>query len=365
MGLALSSQQNRDAALLRATTDLFVQTARHDQDEIRRFEELALHFLTKVGPSDRAYVADALAPREDAPHAVILQLARDLIEVAAPVLRRSPVLRQIDLIVIIAATGPLHHRLIAGRANLPKDVVSALRRVGDAATLQALETGPQEPLPQPSGRVELVPRRRLDPTPVTLPVEPRAAPASPPVSDDFLRLDSMDRLRLIAAAAERQRRRPSLAARLDQEVRRTFHAARIVNAARKGERDKLVTAFAEGLGLDEDFVTRVIEDTSGEGLVLICKAAGLNDAEAGQVLLLANPVIGRSVNTFLRLADLHAGMDVGTAMDVIDEWRASGRRPSGHQPHYDEGGDRPRRQPAVEERRAPAIAPPVRSTGRL
>ena len=47
--------QRRDAALLRATTELFVLDVTHDSDEIRRYEELATHFLPKVGLADRLF----------------------------------------------------------------------------------------------------------------------------------------------------------------------------------------------------------------------------------------------------------------------------------------------------------------------
>ena len=46
--LARASERKRDAPLLRATTELFAMDAVHDRDEIRRYEELATHFLPKV-----------------------------------------------------------------------------------------------------------------------------------------------------------------------------------------------------------------------------------------------------------------------------------------------------------------------------
>ncbi len=129
--LARSNQQTRDAALLRATTDLFVRDIRHDRDQIRRFEELATHFLPKVGIADRVHVADRLAACADAPQAVIRMLARDVIAVAAPVIRLSPVLEPFDLLAVIASTGVEHHRLIARRPALGDRVKRALRLTGD------------------------------------------------------------------------------------------------------------------------------------------------------------------------------------------------------------------------------------------
>src|SRR5258707_9951220 len=87
-----STQQARDSALLRATTDLFVQDVTHDRDEIRRYEELTTHLLPKVPVSDRAHVAERLSVRLDAPAAIMRTLGKDRIEVAHHVLRLSPVL---------------------------------------------------------------------------------------------------------------------------------------------------------------------------------------------------------------------------------------------------------------------------------
>src|SRR5579872_2692378 len=76
---ASSTQLMRDSALLRATTDLFLQEDGHGPDEVRRYEELIAHLLPKVADADRAVLAERLANRADAPQAVIRMLAKDKI----------------------------------------------------------------------------------------------------------------------------------------------------------------------------------------------------------------------------------------------------------------------------------------------
>src|SRR5947209_18463157 len=68
---ATSTQLMRDSALLRATTELFTQEQAHSPDEVRRYEELTAHLLPKVSEGDRAFVAERLASRADAPQAVV------------------------------------------------------------------------------------------------------------------------------------------------------------------------------------------------------------------------------------------------------------------------------------------------------
>src|SRR5258706_13522621 len=80
---ASSTQLMRDSALLRATTELFIQEQTHSPDEVRRYEELTAHLLPKVGEEDRIFLAERLASRADAPQAVVRMLAKDRIAVAA------------------------------------------------------------------------------------------------------------------------------------------------------------------------------------------------------------------------------------------------------------------------------------------
>ncbi len=203
--VARANQQTRDAALLRATTELFAQDLTHDDDEIHRYEELASHFLPKVSIADRALVAERLAACADAPSAVVRMLARDVIEVAAPVLRHSAVLDSFDLLAVIAATEVAHHRLIARRADIGDDVKRALRLTGDAEVMGYLDNGA-------SMRAPAAPA--TDVTPLTATTPPPSPPPGttirPPSGrsrrfdlKQFLALDRPTRLRVIADIAMR------------------------------------------------------------------------------------------------------------------------------------------------------------------
>src|SRR5690606_37274863 len=88
---SLSSQQ-RTAALLRATTEAFVEGLMHDREAVRHFEELATHCLARAPLADRIYVAEALAEHPDVPPGVLRLLARDEIAVATPILQRCATL---------------------------------------------------------------------------------------------------------------------------------------------------------------------------------------------------------------------------------------------------------------------------------
>jgi hypothetical protein len=346
------SQRSRDAALLRATTELFVQEPSHDRDEIRRYEELALHFLPRVTAEDRIHVAGRLAERSDAPQSVIRMLAKDAIEVAREVLARSPVLCALDLLSVIAATGPDHHRLIAERPNLAADVVRALKLVGDPDALsssQGAEPAAANPSPAAAPAAPRAWARELPP-PARGPA--RIVPLDPDLIEfrSFIVAERSLRLRLMADLATWPPRRPyqGPGSRLDHAFRSILGAAQIVGFARRNQRRELIAAIAEGLGLPEEIVLASLDDRSGEPVAILLKALGLDNIQAQQVLLLATPAIGQDVNVFFRLVDLYAAMEPSVAEILVASWRGEETpRVHRHETHFAENSEARRTGVAV------------------
>ena len=433
MAMAVSNQQSRDAALLRAMTELFTLEKKHDAEALRRFEELATHYLGRVGPADRAFAAEKLSRSPDAPAAVLRLLGSDILDIAGPILKRSPALGEFDLLTIIAATGHPHHRLIALRRDLTPLVVSALRLTGDAEVIARLAAYPEvilepagapgtdllfadaapaliEPvLAEPEADIPAMdmaadaePRaigsqddappplaeaitalesglapdevedaaNGRDAAPASLPPQrfpaalaealaaglharsealqmassqPETAPA-PPRSGAvaFLDLDRSERLALLRRLGEPAS--PAAAAGLDitadQAFRTALGRARLPSIARQRQRDALIRALAQGLRLDESDVAALLDDPSGEALVVLLRGIGLSESEALQVLLFANPVIAEGVASFERLGRLLVETSEAAASELIALWRGertarpAAPPPSGHQPLF-------------------------------
>ncbi len=345
--VARANQQTRDSALLRATTELFAQDFAHDEDEIRRYEELAIHFLPKVPVEVRATVAERLAPCADAPPAVVRALARDIFQVAAPIIRRSPVLDSFDLLGVIAATDVEHHRLIARRADLGDEVKWALRLTGDAEVAGYLDNGPAMRSMQAqdeADEVRTVTQRAEAPQ-----------PKRPSRFDiwQFLDLDRTTRLRVIADIAMGPPI-PGPVTAAGQPAERAFQsilsAAQIVGFARNGRTGEMIAAIADGLGLAPDAVATCVRDHSGEPLAILLKALRLDELQAQQVFLMASPV-GRDVHAFFPLTDLYAGMDHSTAETLCEAWRmVTTERKAGHEPYLAENPERRRGSMATPAR---------------
>jgi len=463
--MAVSNQQSRDAALLRATTELFVLEANHDADAIRRFEELATHFLARVPAADRAFVAERLSRSADAPASVLRLLGKDVPEVASPVLKRSPALGEFDLLTIIAGTGKPHHRLIATRSDLSALVVGALRLTGDAEVIARLSAYPEvvtetdeaaaEPI-EIADAAERVPAEPAfvvadvaaeeqhdpkaadeavqpdDPSYAPAEAEGEASPAAhaddhaadeapeageiapsaeameifaavralatsfeeasghdagrpsrrhladplPASAGAFLDLDRAGRLAVLNHLAGRPATSRGAASVLDADhaFRLALGRARLASLARQRQRDALIRTLAQGLRLEEADVTALLDDPSGEPLVVLLRGIGLSESEAQQVLMFANPVIAQGVESFDRLARLLSETPESVASDLLALWR-TGEMPrsktvqsptTGHQPLFADIELR-RGIHAADARPAPLAAsrpsdPPERST---
>ena len=101
---------------------------------------------------------------------------------------------------------------------------------------------------------------------------------------------------------------------------------------------------------------RLIEDPSGEPIVVAAVALGMPAAVLQRILLCLNPAISQSVQRVYELAVLHEEIDRQAALRLIAIWQASHpaqkAKPATHQPQYWQG--------ERDEPRAPVARPKVR-----
>jgi len=106
---------------------------------LRAEAELAMMaLLDDPAPLVRRALADALAGAREAPRPLILSLAADQPEVAAPVLSRSPALTDADLVDLAAASDALAQTAIARRPDLKPGAIAALAEIGQRDAVLAL-----------------------------------------------------------------------------------------------------------------------------------------------------------------------------------------------------------------------------------
>ncbi len=125
------------ADAVRALADAFLHAAM-TQAERREAEAALIAMLDDPSPLVRRAMAEALAGAPQAPRPVVIALAGDQGDIAAPVLSRSPVLTDADLVDCAAIGDELAQTAIAMRASLGVPVAAALAEVARPAALVAL-----------------------------------------------------------------------------------------------------------------------------------------------------------------------------------------------------------------------------------
>lgn len=125
---------------LRQVTDLFLHDAdRLSEEQVRVFDDVLCHLVTRVESRVKAELGARLAPLERAPAAVVERLARDdQIAVAETVLASSTTLTTGTLVDIAKSKGQDHLFVISGRPNLPEAVTDVLVERGERRVIRKL-----------------------------------------------------------------------------------------------------------------------------------------------------------------------------------------------------------------------------------
>jgi uncharacterized protein (DUF2336 family) len=111
-------------------------------------EGAMIMLLDDPSPLVRRALAAVFAGCANAPPTVVHALASDQPDVAAPILQRSPLLLDSDLVEAVATGEPVRQIAIASRSNLPCSVSAAIAEVGSAeACLTLLENEAAETVP--------------------------------------------------------------------------------------------------------------------------------------------------------------------------------------------------------------------------
>lgn len=161
--LARHDSDEDRAQLYNRIADLFqIPSAKRSETERGLLIEIMRALSVQVDMRLRLALAERLADRGDADHGLILLLAHDQIEVAAPVIARSVVLTESDLISIIRECSPTHSVKIAGRPAISQRVCEALVETNLGDVFRALSRNDTAQIP-PRALEQLVDTSSNDP----------------------------------------------------------------------------------------------------------------------------------------------------------------------------------------------------------
>jgi uncharacterized protein (DUF2336 family) len=298
--------------LVRVLTDLYVQKPTHTAEEERHYTELVLRLIDAVDQDARAAVARKLADYPGAPPAVARRLARDVIEVADPILRHCAVLTNFELDAIIRDFGWNHAVVIAARREVPNAALSAAPPTARAApSARPAQGGATARESHEIGIAEL-----------------------------FFSAESQARRMLLFTLGDAENEEP-------QKVQPVETIRALEEAALARDRARFVQLIEGALSLSREQAERVVGDACGEPLLVAAKALAMPSVVLQRILMFIDPAIGESVQRVFDLAALYERISLDAAHKIIDSMRGREpvreRKPSHRPIYYDDEAARGRR----------------------
>lgn len=132
----MKGEAGRSERLFRAAVSAFCSLTRPTRREIAQLEDLALPLFDTVSVEARRFAAAALSECEYAPRALVQRLCNDRVDIAAPLLIRSRLVKDVDLIALIGRHGLPHARAIARRPNLNPAIADLIRALDNSGSVR-------------------------------------------------------------------------------------------------------------------------------------------------------------------------------------------------------------------------------------
>ncbi len=254
--------------------------------------------INDIEVSVRQAVAGRLALMDDVPRNLVSQLANDEINVAFPILSKSGLLRDADLIEVIKFRTEEHMLAITMRKFVSEHVSDAIVETGREPVIISLlknanariSTNTMEYLVEQSRRVDsfqepILSRDELAPQLAKkMFLWVSAALRQHIISQFNLDKSTVDELleeataEEIAATGQTQKKKVAeLADALREEGLVTVEM--LTTALREGEVPLFVALFAQVSKLREHLIQRLVFEQGGEGLAIACRGIGMSEKE--------------------------------------------------------------------------------------
>ena len=163
MDLARDRSEQSRRMLFENISDLFVSTDGRLSDRERiLMRDILAKLIGEIEMEVRRSLAESLTDADHAPTDLINLLANDDIAVARPILMRSRVLRDIELIEIIRHRTHEHRMSIAMRASLTEEVSDALIERGEENVIATLVQNPDANISRLAMEYLVEQSRRID-----------------------------------------------------------------------------------------------------------------------------------------------------------------------------------------------------------
>ena len=298
----------RRAEAARRITELYLQgAAKFRPDHVDLFDGVLIDLVPHTEAASRADLAERLSILANAPRRLVGQLAReDEILIAGPLLRRSPVIDEGDLIDIARMKGQGHLLAMSERSTLSADLTDVIVRRGDREAVRRA-AGNAGALFSQDGYSKLIKRAGHDGV-LTLTVGQRADLSGPQLKD--LLAGSVDIVRRRLFEVVKPTRQADIKQAMSEisgvpervEIRRDFAPAQraIIALHRAGELnegallgfakahryEESVAALSAMSGVKIATLDRLVAGDRQDPILIVGKAVGLEWATVRALILL-------------------------------------------------------------------------------
>jgi len=331
------------AGLLQQVTDWFLSGAKTlSDDHVAIFDDVMGRLIDRIEREALIELSERLAPVPNAPAGVIGRLSRnDDIAVSGPVLEKSAVLTDPDLVEIAQTKSQHHLSAIAGRKTISEMVTAVLFGRGSPEVARKVTENPGARISRHTFE-SVLKRARQDPVLTQAVADRTDVPQD--VFDQLIRQATETvRQRLLARATPEMRARitqvvTNVAARVARQPVPTVLASaptknlvpldlarlrlRVMQATKAGRPGELIEALAALCQVPAKSVNDLIRQGLAEGLIALGKAGGMSWPDLQDVLKVAVPAQAKALN-LNALFDKYARLSAPKAQIAVGYIRTS------------------------------------------
>ncbi|TCS61203.1 DUF2336 domain-containing protein [Varunaivibrio sulfuroxidans] len=301
------------------------------------------NIISDVEISVRQQLSERLAERDDVPHTLVSWLANDDIKVAFPVLCRSGLLNDMDLIDVVRARTQEHQLAITLRTELSEEVSSALVHTRNEPVIVSLLNNQNARIAKATLEFLTEESRRIDsfhrPLLLRKELEPRLAirlfmlvsvalrqyildhfEIGPEIVNDLLRQMAIDEVSRPSAPPTGKE---NLVSVLEEEKELTTDL--FICALEEGEVALFSGIFSRLTGLKNSLSLQILLDPVGEGLAVACRALDFGEAVFTTIFaLVKRHQKGNAqgmINTLPKILKFYRAMSPAAANEVVNKWK--------------------------------------------
>lgn len=341
--LATATSSERRRELLREVTDLyFANQNTCSTIENEHFDEILSHVTKEMSVEVRKEMALRFAPKTKAPLQLLRQLAHDDIDIAGPVLARSPILQNTHLCEVVATGQQPHMQAISTRNSLSADITRDLVKAGNDKTLialagnqgarfdrQSMQTMVDRSETVPDLQVPLVEHQDLPPDLMNemylfaeQKVRERILVRNQEI-DPALLQEALSKVRQIASTSH-QYPKDYQSAVVDvcaKNKKSELDGACLIRFERAGDRLRFTVGLAELAGIDYITIERVLQRADIDALALVCRAVGFDPAVFVTIVLLIDSSGATNTGDSAKIREQYLSIPQNAAQRTIRFWQ--------------------------------------------